>query len=150
MPSIAETALIDSDPATIFDLISRVEEFPAYSGALQDVTKIGARTYRWVAKVGGTTLSWDSMITEFARPRRIAWRSIRGFTNSGAYELTPVRDGTLVTIRIDYDFHNPLLEKLLAPVMNAVARIGAAEILAKVKARLEDGRAKPPTAGIPV
>ncbi|HUZ72704.1 MAG TPA: SRPBCC family protein [Stellaceae bacterium] len=150
MPSITETALIHADPDAIFDLISRVEEFPAYSGALQDVTKIGGRTYRWVAKVGGTTLSWDSVITKFARPHRIAWRSIRGFTNSGAYELTPVPGGTLVTMRIAYDFHNPLLERLLAPVVNAVARAGAADILAKVKARLEHDRAKRPTTGSPI
>lgn len=143
MPAIFERITIDADIDAVFDLIARIEEFPLYADALKSVRKVGRNTYRWVAQAGGTTLEWDSVITEFRRPTRLAWRSIRGFANSGSYTLAPSPAGTLVSIAVEVGFPNRLMETLMAPLVTPLARSLAAEILHRVKLRLEAGRHRP-------
>ena len=137
MPAIFQTATIDADIESVFDLISRIEEFPLYADVRKDVRKIDHDTYRWVARVRGITLEWDSVVTEFKRPTRLAWRSIRGLKNSGAYTLMPSHGGTHVSISMEFSFPNRLLERLLRPLTLPITRAIAAGILAHVKQRLE-------------
>jgi uncharacterized membrane protein len=94
--------------------------------------------------VHGFALSWDSTITEFRRPARLAWRSIRGFRNSGTYTLTKTAGGTKVELSIAYSFEAGRMGKLMEALVAPVTRIAAAAILEKVKQRLER---RPP--GIP-
>jgi uncharacterized membrane protein len=100
MPTISQSVIINADVETVFDLISRVEEFPLYASMLKEVREIGHHTYRWVARVRGLTLSWDSVITEFRRPTQLTWRSIRGFKNSGTYRPTNTPEGSRVDYRV--------------------------------------------------
>jgi uncharacterized membrane protein len=123
----------------VFDLISRIEEFPLYADALKEVRKIGHDTYRFVAQGGGITLEWDSVVTELKRPTRLAWRSIRGVANSGAYTLAASPAGTLVSISLQFSFPSRLVEALTAPLVIPLTRAQAAGILARVKQRLETG-----------
>jgi len=142
MPSTFATATIKADIETVFDLISRIEDFPLYARALKEVRKVDHETYRWCARARGFSLTWDSVITEYKRPTRLAWRSIRGFDNSGAYTLTSSPAGTTVSLRIQYNFPSRVLETLISPLVNPITRALAAEVLARVKERLEDGRAE--------
>ncbi len=137
MPAIFQTAIINADIESVFNLISRMEEFPLYADVLKEVRDIGNNTYRWVAQVRGIRLEWDSVVTEFKRPTRLAWRSIRGFANSGAYTLVPSPTGTLVSISMQFNFPSRLLEKLTAPLVIPLTRALAAGILARVKQRVE-------------
>lgn len=137
MPTISQSVTINADVETVFDLISRVEEFPLYASMLKEVREIDHHTYRWVARVRGLTVSWNSVITEFHRPTRLAWRSTRGFKNSGTYRLTKIREGTRVELTIEYNFQGGLLDGLMETLVFPLARAAAASILAKVKARLE-------------
>jgi uncharacterized membrane protein len=137
MPTISQSVTINADVATVFDLISRVEEFPLYASMLKEVREIGHHTYRWVARVRALTLSWDSAITEFRRPTQLTWRSIRGFKNSGTYRLTNIPEGTRVELTIEYFFQGGLFDGLMEALVIPLARTAAASILAKVKARLE-------------
>jgi uncharacterized membrane protein len=145
VPAISETVTINADINAVFDLISRVEEFPLYSDILKQVRKIGPDTYRWVARVQGFTLTWDSIISEFHRPTRLAWKSIRGYRNSGAYTLTAVSARTKVEICLEYSFQRPWMEKLLSPLVRPITRAAASEILARVKDRLERGHSRIPS-----
>lgn len=137
MTSILESVTIRAEIEAVFDLICRVEEFPLYADFLTEVRKIDSRTYRWVAQLPGITLSWDSIITEFRRPYRLGWRSIRGFQNAGAYTLTRTPEGTQVTIRIEYHLPSQILETLAAPLAEPLTHSLAAQILARVKGQLE-------------
>lgn len=137
MPTISESVTINADIEHVFDLISRVEEFPIYASMLKEVREIDHRTYRWVARVRGLTLTWDSIIAEFHRPTKLTWRSIRGFKNSGTYRLMRIPDGTRVELTIEYNFEGGLLGGLIEALVIPPARSAAASILAKVKDRLE-------------
>ena len=131
MTLIVETVTIDADMEAVFDLISQVEKFPLYADFLTEVRKIDDRTYRWVARGRGITLTWDSIITEYQRPVRLAWRSIRGLRNSGAYTLTRSTRGTTVSILIEYHLPGEFLERLAAPLAAPLARSLAARVLAQ-------------------
>lgn len=137
MPKISESVTINANIEDVFDLISRVEEFPLYATMLKEVREIGIRTYRWTALVRGVTLTWDSIIAEFHRPTRLAWRSIRGFKNSGAYNLISTPNGTRVELTIEYNFAGGPLDGLMGALTIPLARTAAASILAKVRGRLE-------------
>lgn len=139
MPSIRETVEIKADPEAVFDLIARVEDFSRYTAVIRDIRALGHDTYRWRVKVAGVPLEWDVEVTERRRPRRFAWRSIRGVANSGSYELEPVPGGTRASFAMEYRLPNPLLELLIAPLANPLIRTVSVEILAAVKARLESG-----------
>ena len=144
MAAISQFVTIEAEREAIFDLISCVEEFPLYAHALKEVERIGYRTYRWVACVRGFTLSWDSTITEFHRPVRLAWRSIRGFKNSGTYKLTKIAGGTKVELSIEYSLQAGALGRLMEALVTPVTHAAAAAILQRVKERLE-----PRHAGMP-
>lgn len=137
MTIIVETVMIDADIEAVFDLISRVEQFPLYADFLTEVRKIDDRTYRWVTQARGLTLTWDSIITEYQRPVRLAWRSIRGLHNSGAYTLTRSTRGTAVSILIEYHLPSEFLERLAAPLAAPLTHSLAAQILARVKRQVE-------------
>jgi uncharacterized membrane protein len=137
MQAIEQHAEIRTSPDDVFDLIARIEEFPLYSDFLKEVRAIGPDRYHWVARAGGIALEWDAIVTERDRPRRIAWRSVEGFVNSGRYELSPTPTGTAVSISIEYEFPSRLVEKLLSRLVRPLVRDAAAQILARVKQRLE-------------
>ncbi len=148
MTTIFETVTIGADIEAVFDLICQVEKFPLYADFLTEVRKIGPRTYRWVAEVQGIPLTWDSAITECQRPFRLAWRSVRGMQNSGAYTLARSPQGTTVSILIEYHLPSEFLEVLAAPFAQMLTRSLAAQILARVKRQLES-QANRPRAAIP-
>ena len=137
MPIVHETVEINADPDTVFDLIMRIEEFPLYTDALEEVRAIGPDTYHWTARAHGIRLEWDSVVTERERPKRLAWRSIRGVVNSGGYTLTPLPGGTRVSFSLEYRFPSRLLGMLLGPLITRLTRNTAVEILGRVKRRLE-------------
>lgn len=137
MPGIHKKVLIQAGPEAVFDLITRVEEFPNYSNIIEEVKLIAANTYRWTVRVGGLSLDWDAEITDFVRPERFGWRAIRGIHNSGTYHLTPIDHGTTVSFTMEYRLQHHALERVIAPLVEPLIQRVSAEILHAVKARLE-------------
>jgi len=138
MPAIEKRMLIKATPEAVFDLVTRVEEFPSHVALLKEVTLIGPETYHWSIVVAGIELSWDGIVTKRERPRRFAWKSLSGQPNSGAYELEPAGNGTLVYFRMEYHFQNTWLEWLLTPVLGPLMNRAAAEAIAYIKRCLEN------------
>jgi len=138
MPAIEKRMLIKATPEAVFDLVTRVEEFPSHVALLKEVTLIGPETYHWSIVVAGIELSWDGVVTRRERPRRFAWKSLSGQPNSGAYELNPTENGTLVCFRMEYRFQNAWLEWLLTPVLNPLMNRAAEDAIAYVKGYLEN------------
>jgi len=137
MPVIEKQMFIKATPEAVFDLVTKVEEFPSHVALLKEVTLIGPETYHWSMVVAGIELSWDGIVTRRERPRRFAWKSLSGQPNSGAYELKPGKNGTLVCFRMEYRFQNTLLEWLLTPVLEPLMNRAAAEAIAYIKRHLE-------------
>jgi len=138
MPAIEKRLLVKATPEAVFDLVTRVEEFPAHVSLLKEVTLTGPETYHWSIVVAGIELSWDGIVTRRERPRQFAWKSLSGQPNSGAYELESIGNGTLVRFRMEYRFQNTWLEWLLTPVLESLMNRAAEEAIAYVKGYLEN------------
>lgn len=144
MPEIHEAIEIEAAPEAVFDLIARVEDFSLYTGLISSIRPIAAATYRWTVRVDGITLDWDATITDYDRPRRFGWRSVRGIDNRGMYRLQATTTGTKVSFSMEYRLATPLLEKVIAPLAGPLIQKVGAEILSAVKERLESGASRRP------
>ncbi len=142
MPTIERTISIRAAPEAVFDLISRVEDFPRYSRAIRAVRALGHGAYRWTTSIAGFELEWDSVVTgETQRPRHFAWRSIRGVENGGCFDLRPVAGGTEVRFTMSYRLASPLLERIVDAIAAPLMQRVAGELLEQVRRRLEPAHA---------
>ncbi len=142
MPTIERTISIRAAPDAVFDLISRVEDFPQYSRVIRAVRALGRDTWRWTIRIAGFELEWDAVVTgETRRPRHFAWRSIRGVENGGCFDLQPVAGGTEVRFTMSYRLASPLLERLVDAIAAPLMQRVAGELLEQVRRRLEPAHA---------
>ena len=142
MPAIERTISIRAAPEAVFDLISRVEDFPQYSRVIRAVRALGHDAFRWTVGVAGFELEWDSVVTgETRRPRHFAWRSTRGVENGGCFDLRPAAGGTEVRFTMSYRLANPLLERIVDAVAAPLMQRVAGELLEQVRRRLEPAHA---------
>ncbi|WP_168014411.1 SRPBCC family protein [Halomonas salinarum] len=136
MATIEHSATLPATPERVFELLERVEDFADYSDLIKSIESLGDKRYRWYVRAVGVDWAFDVAITESRAPERLAWESIDGVQNQGCYRLTPVPEGTLVTLTLDYEIKNRLLEravnKAARPLVNKVSR----QILERVEARL--------------
>lgn len=142
MPTIEHSVTIRATPEAVFDLISRVEDFPRYTRAIRAVRALGGDAWRWTVGVAGFELEWDSVVSgPTQRPRHFAWRSVRGVENGGCFDLRPVAGGTEVRFTMSYRLANPLLERLVDAVAAPLMQRVAGELLEQVRRRLEPAQA---------
>lgn len=142
MSTVERTTSIRAAPEAVFDLISRVEDFPQYSRVIRAVRALGHGTYRWTVRVAGFELEWDSVVTgETQRPRHFAWRSVRGVENGGCFDLWPIAGGTKVRFTMSYRLANPLLERVVDAIAAPLMQHVADELLGRVRRRLEPAHA---------
>lgn len=82
----------------------RYQDFPAFVGALSEVTKLTADRTRWRAHFfAGIDREWTAEITERIPGRRIAWCSRSGTPNAGCVTFHRIDAGcTRVMLQIDY------------------------------------------------
>lgn len=138
MPIFEHTVEIKAEPERVFDLIARVEDFCHYTDMIKEIRATGPRTYHWKIGAAGMSLEWDAVVTECVRPKRFAWQSIRGIENGGSYVLEPSKNGTLVSLSLEYHLPSRLVERAVTRVADPLIRRVEAQVLGHVKARLEN------------
>lgn len=136
MATIEHSAVVHGPPERVFRLLERVENFTEYSDMIDSIEPLGDGLYRWNIHALGMDWSFDVRITEVLAPKVLAWESVKGVSNQGRYTLEPVPEGTRVTLTVEYQIRNRLLEKAVnkaaQPITNQVSR----QILDKIEARL--------------
>ncbi|WP_444677824.1 SRPBCC family protein [Halomonas sp. E19] len=136
MATIEHSAILKASPERVFALLERVEEFVDYSDLIQAIEPLGDERYRWHVRAVGMDWTFDVAVTERTAPHTLAWESIEGVHNQGCYRLTPVEEGTEVSLTLTYTIRNRLVEKAVTkaarPLVNKVSR----QILERVEARL--------------
>lgn len=136
MATIEHSAVVHASPERVFALLERVEDFADYSDMIEAIEPLGERRYRWYVHAVGMDWSFDVQVTEVRPPNVLAWESVEGVRNKGRYELSAIPEGTRVTLTVEYEIRNRLLEKAVnkaaKPIINQVSR----QILERVEARL--------------
>jgi uncharacterized membrane protein len=110
-----------------------------HSVAIQDQTRS-----HWVIEApAGTTVEWDSEITQDVPGRLIAWRSLEGATvrNKGQVEFLDSADnrGTVVRVTLAYDPPGGSAGKLIAKLFQKEPKIQARQDLRRFKQLMETG-----------
>jgi uncharacterized membrane protein len=138
------TALIQSDPHTLYSLWRDLDKVPLWQEQMISVVETGPGTSHWVMRAGdkdtGKTIEWNSRILADEPGRRIAWASIDGdLQNAGEVIFEPaVGDrGTQVTVLQEFGIGK--LAGALATVTGRNPKQAVIENLRHFKALAETG-----------
>jgi len=137
---IEQSIRIDAAPEPVFDLFSHYENFPRYLSNVVEVRDLGNHRSHWVAKgPAGTEFSWNSVLTDYSRPRRLAWETEPGaeVEQSGEILFEPVRSGTRVTVRLSYRPPAGAIGRALAALLGSDPKRQLEQDLRRMKALVE-------------
>lgn len=111
-------------PEELYRFWRDVENAPQYMRHVRSVTVTGDRTSHWVAETpNGTTIEWDSEITQDIPNQLLAWRAVgKALTGSGGeirFARATGNRGTVVTVEMDFP---PMGGALGVPIETLLAR----------------------------
>ena len=136
MATIEHSAIVHAERERVFALLEQVERFTDYSDMIESIEPLGDSRYRWHIHAIGMDWSFDVQITERRAPTVLAWESVDGVRNHGRYLLESVPEGTRVTLAVDYQIRNRLLEKAVNKAAQPIANKVSQQILERIEARL--------------
>ncbi|UFP96649.1 SRPBCC family protein [Gloeobacter morelensis] len=97
---------IAAPPELAYALWTQFENFPRYFRHILEVRTAPENrlVQHWKGKIFGIEQEWDAEISTLTPNRVIAWRSVKGFENSGSLTFEPrAGAGTQLTAQIGYD-----------------------------------------------
>ena len=147
-----ETALVDESvvinrPAReLYDFWRDFTNLPQFMDNIQSVEKLGAKRSHWVIKApAGTTVEFDSYVTDEIPGKLIAWESEAGASvpNRGRVEFNESSSGaTVVRARISYEPPAGAAGRLVAKLFQREPSVQARQDLSRLKELMENGRGR--------
>ena len=141
---VREQVTINRSVADLYRFWRNVENLPRVMSYLEDVTKLGDRRSRWVAKgPAGQKIDWEAEITDARENELVAWRSLEGseVPNEGSVRFSRSPDGSGTVVDVALTYHPPG-GKAGSAVAKLFGREPAQEIrrdLERFKDRVESG-----------
>ena len=139
---VEKTIRIDASPEHVFDMFSHYENFPRFMSNVIEVRDLGERRSHWVVRgPAGTHFQWNALLTEHARPRRLAWESEPGaeVQQTGSILFEPFRSGTRVTVHMSYRPPAGAVGHAIASLLGKDPKRQMDEDLARMKTLVERG-----------
>jgi uncharacterized membrane protein len=139
---VEKTIRINAPPEQVYDLFANYENFPRFMSNVVEVRDLGQRRSHWVVKgPAGTEFAWNAVLTEQARPRRLAWHSEPGaeVAQTGSIRFEPFRNGTRVTLRMAYWPPAGAVGHALASLLGSDPKRQLDDDLARMKMLVERG-----------
>jgi uncharacterized membrane protein len=137
---VRTTALIQSDPQTLYQMWRDVENAPRWQEQIVAVTRTGERTSHWTMRAGDKTIEWNAEILNDQPGRRISWESIGSDLESAGevvFEPAAGNRGTLVTVL--QEFRVGKIASAIATARNRNPKQSVIENLRHFKALAETG-----------
>ncbi|MDB5855990.1 MAG: polyketide cyclase [Herminiimonas sp.] len=133
---------IQAMPDAVFDIWSRIENFPQFMSHVLEVRDLGRGRSHWAVRgPAGSDIQWNAQLTEIRRPSRLAWQSEPGamVENSGSVDLEPRGGGTLATVCIAWSPPAGVLGQSLALLLGSDPERQLEEDLLRMKRFIERG-----------
>jgi ribosome-associated toxin RatA of RatAB toxin-antitoxin module len=94
----------------------------------------------WVSNVDGRTIQWTERDTFFDEEWRIHYQQTEGDLKKmeGEWRLTEIDGGTDIMLTVDFEFGIPMIAGLLNPILKMKVRDNSENMLAAVKAKVEE------------
>lgn len=141
---ISKSIHIDAPPERVFEFWSNYENFPRFMSNVQEVRDLGNGRSHWVVKgPAGSTVEWNSQLTDSRRGEVLAWQSEPGASvrNSGQVRFEPEGSGTRVNVYMSYTPPAGGIGQAIASLFAADPRQQMDEDLAHMKSYIETGKA---------
>lgn len=140
--TVEESVIIDRPPQQIYDFWRNFENLPQFLDNIESVTKINDVRSHWVIKApAGTSVEFNSLVTEDIPGRLIAWKSEEGASvpNRGRVEFIETSDGggTNVRTTISYDPPAGAFGRIVAKLFQREPGVQARQDLDRLKQLLE-------------
>lgn len=140
--TVEESVIIQRTPREIYDFWRNFENLPQFMDNIESVTKINEVRSHWKIKApAGTSVEFNSLVTEDIPGRLIAWKSEEGATvpNRGRVEFieTSSGGGTNVRATISYDPPAGALGRIVAKLFQREPGVQARQDLDRLKELLE-------------
>ncbi|HJU85796.1 MAG TPA: SRPBCC family protein, partial [Gemmatimonadota bacterium] len=129
----------------VYDLWSRVENFPRIMSHIREVRDIGNGRTRWTATgPAGIPVSWDAVVKQQVPGEVLAWESEPGsmIDNAGVIRFEPVGDGDSTRVDIHLSYNPPAGSggDVVASLLGADPRSAMDEDIVRFQRLLEEDR----------
>ncbi|MDH4100096.1 MAG: SRPBCC family protein [Nitrospirota bacterium] len=145
MPSISDKIVINAPPEKVFRFITNTDNWTEYVTSLTDITDLSSpgmepgTTFRWEYRMLGVKLSGAGRVTENVPQKTFGMKMEGSFPLSEHYSMTPVDGGTEMSITLDYEIPNRVLERIAnTKLVEKLNKREAENVLAKVKLLCEE------------
>ncbi|MEA3009576.1 MAG: hypothetical protein QOJ91_1268 [Sphingomonadales bacterium] len=140
--TVEESVIIDRSPRQIYDFWRDFTNLPQFMDNIESVTKISEVRSHWVIKApAGTSVEFNSLVTEDIPGRLIAWKSEEGASvpNRGRVEFIETSSGTGTNVRttISYDPPAGAFGRIVAKLFQREPGVQARQDLDRLKQLLE-------------
>ncbi|HEX8482896.1 MAG TPA: SRPBCC family protein [Allosphingosinicella sp.] len=140
--TVEESVIINRPPHQIYDFWRDFTNLPQFMDNIESVTRISEVRSHWKIKApAGTSVEFNSLVTEDIPGRLIAWKSEEGATvpNRGRVEFIETSDGRGTNVRatISYDPPAGAVGRIVAKLFQREPGVQARQDLDRLKALLE-------------
>jgi uncharacterized membrane protein len=144
--TVTESIIINRPARELYDFWRNFENLSQFMDNIKSVQKLDQKRSHWVIKApAGTSVEFDSRVTDEVPGRLIAWESEPGASvpNRGRVEFIETASGTGTNVRttISYDPPAGAAGRLVAKLFQREPSVQAREDLARFKRLMETGRA---------
>ena len=138
---IRASALIQSDPESLYLLWRDVESAPVWQEQIVSVTAKSTTLSHWVMKSGESIIEWDIEILADEPGRRIAWASVASdLHNAGEAFFEDAVDGSGTQVTVFQEFRMGRLAHVWESIAGRDPQQAVIENLRAFKALAETGR----------
>ncbi len=143
---VTESVIVNRSARELYDFWRNFTNLPQFMDNIKSVEKLDERRSHWVIKApAGTSVEFDSRVTDDVPGRVIAWRSEEGATvpNSGRVEFIETASGDATNVRVTLSYEPPAgaAGRAVAKLFQREPSVQAKEDLARLKRLMETGRA---------
>lgn len=144
MPYVEVHKTVQAGREKVLPIIKKMEDYPLFMADLKEVTVLergdNYTITHWVSNVDGRTIQWTERDTFFDDEWRIHYQQTEGDLKKmeGEWRLTETEDGTDIMLTVDFEFGIPMIAGLLNPILKMKVRDNSENMLAAVKAKVEE------------
>ena len=133
MPFVETKTVINGNIDDIYNIVKNMEAYPSFMNDLESVKILEKGSdytlSHWVSNVDGRRIVWTEKDNFFDAEKRITYKEWR---------LTNSNEGVEVLLSVDFEFGIPMIAGLLNPILKRKVRENSENMLAAVKAKIEN------------
>lgn len=144
MPYVEVHKTVQAGREKVLPIIKKMEDYPLFMADLKEVNVLergdNYTITHWVSNVDGRTIQWTERDTFYDDEWRIHYQQTEGDLKKmeGEWRLTETDDGTDIMLTVDFEFGIPMIAGLLNPILKMKVRDNSENMLAAVKAKVEE------------